>query len=88
MLVLTIILTNLTFSKVEAFYEAQNSEEEIISEGKVGDDSLIDISSITINKSEVVSGDTVKLSFKVNEDISKISGVTTIYNKGTTGAWK
>ena len=54
MLVLTIILTNLTFSKVEAFYEAQNSEEEIISEGKVGDDSLIDISSITIDKREVV----------------------------------
>ena len=88
MLVLTIILTNLTFSKVEAFHEALNGEEEIISEGKVDDNSLIDISSITINKSEVVSGDTVKLSFKVNEDISKISGVTTIYNKGTTGAWK
>lgn len=88
MLVLTIILTNLTFSKVEAFHEALNSEEEIISEGKVGDDLLIEISSISVDKSEVVSGDTVKLSFKVNEDIGKISGVTTIYNKGTTGAWK
>ena len=38
--------------------------------------------------SVLIVGDTVKLSFKVNEDISKISGVTTIYNKGTTGAWK
>ena len=53
----------------------------------VKNNTIIDEASIKVDKSEVVAGDIVKISYKVNEDLSKISRISTVYSRAITGHW-